>query len=93
MPAKILFTGSVGVARRSSQDYDDRLQAWWNHIRGSKCGLCGSARVVEREAMGGLSVRRDCLKCRRFVGWVIWRVNSNGNSDEAASMSRRPALA
>ena len=25
---KVLFTGSVGVARRSSQDYDDRLQAW-----------------------------------------------------------------
>jgi hypothetical protein len=39
---------------------------------GSPCPRCGCRDFVDVPIHGGRSVRRDCAKCRLFLGFPIW---------------------
>lgn len=38
----------------------------------TQCDLCGSSTFVETPIHNGESLRRDCSKCTRFLGWPMW---------------------
>ena len=38
----------------------------------AECDRCGSADFMDVWIHNGQSIRRDCTKCRRFMGWPHW---------------------
>jgi hypothetical protein len=36
------------------------------------CDRCGSRSVCDVSIHDGQSVRRDCARCHRFIGWMKW---------------------
>jgi hypothetical protein len=36
------------------------------------CDRCGSSDYLDFPVHGGLSLRRDCGRCNRFMGWPRW---------------------
>ena len=37
------------------------------------CDRCGSTDYVDVTIHNGWSLRRDCTRCHRFLGWPNWR--------------------
>src|SRR5262245_40254391 len=43
---------------------------------------CGSIKTVDVRIHDGLSVRRDCSVCRRFIEFPVWYGNTTGHNDQ-----------
>ena len=39
---------------------------------------CGSTAYLDSPIHGGQSIRRDCARCDRFIGFPIWYGNDTG---------------
>ena len=46
------------------------------------CNRCGSEDYHDTPIHGGRSTRRDCAKCRRFMGWPRWYDHSMTGLEE-----------
>jgi hypothetical protein len=44
------------------------------------CDRCGSTDYVDTPIHAGNSLRRDCARCGRFVGWPVWNVSEGENA-------------
>jgi hypothetical protein len=45
---------------------------------GSRCRRCSGRQTDDIEIHGGLSIRRDCRECGRFVSFPIWYGRNQG---------------
>lgn len=62
--------GRVSVIRSEEDPFTARPHAHQRPAEG-RC-VCGSDRWVDIPIHGGQSVRRDCARCDRFGGFVVW---------------------
>ena len=52
----------------------------------SQCDRCGSSGFRDVPIHDGQSVRRDCARCHRFLGWPVWYGNTI--ADEILAIAR-----
>jgi hypothetical protein len=52
-----------------------------------ECDRCGFDRFVDVPIHNGQSVRRDCARCKRTLGFPVWYGRSVGSADVAGGVA------
>lgn len=72
-------------------DLLDRIERSWSKIserlrspfKDTICERCGSMEYIETPIHEGKSIRRDCAKCDRFMGFPVWKgIRKRTNNDK-----------
>lgn len=53
-------------------DENERMNPFARITPSSRCDLCSSPEFLEVSIHDGESLRRECARCGRFMGWPLW---------------------